>query len=43
MSLMVGCLGTNSVGLAMNPQDLAPEHAGSMFGLMNTVSALTGK
>lgn len=42
MSFMVGCLGTNTSGLAMNPQDLAPEHAGSMFGLMNTISAISG-
>jgi len=42
MTLMIGCLGTNSVGLAMNPQDLAPEQAGSLFGFMNTIAALTG-
>lgn len=26
----------------MNPQDLAPEYSGSVFGLMNTMGAIPG-
>jgi ACS family sodium-dependent inorganic phosphate cotransporter-like MFS transporter 9 len=26
----------------VNPQDLAPKHAGSVFGVMNTIGALPG-
>lgn len=28
--------------MTVNPQDLAPNHSGSVFGLMNTVGAIPG-
>ncbi|XP_057314350.1 solute carrier family 17 member 9-like [Hydractinia symbiolongicarpus] len=42
MTSIIGLLGCNSSGIGMNPQDLAPKHAGSLFGIMNTLGAISG-
>lgn len=38
-----GGTGFHNNGITVNPQDLAPTHAGSVFGLMNTVGSVPGK
>ncbi|XP_077531730.1 voltage-gated purine nucleotide uniporter SLC17A9-like isoform X1 [Haemaphysalis longicornis] len=42
VSLAVACSGFHNSGVFINPQDIAPLHAGSVFGLMNTVGAIPG-
>lgn len=42
MACTVACCGFHNAGIMVNPQDLAPKHAGSVFGFMNTVGALPG-
>lgn len=42
MACTVACCGFHSAGIMVNPQDLAPRYAGSVFGVMNTVGALPG-
>lgn len=42
MACTVACCGFHSAGIMVNPQDLAPKYAGSVFGVMNTVGALPG-
>ena len=42
MSGAVACCGFHNAGIMVNPQDLAPKFAGSVFGVMNTVGALPG-
>lgn len=37
-----GASGFHSSGVIVNPQDLAPTHSGSVFGLMNTFGAIPG-
>ncbi|XP_063236851.1 voltage-gated purine nucleotide uniporter SLC17A9 isoform X2 [Bacillus rossius redtenbacheri] len=42
MTLAVSASGFHNNAILVNPQDLAPAHAGSVFGLMNTVGAVPG-
>lgn len=42
MSIIIGVTGFHSGAISVNPQDLAPNHSGSVFGLMNTVGAIPG-
>jgi len=42
MACTVACCGFHNAGIMVNPQDLAPRHAGSVFGVMNTIGALPG-
>lgn len=43
LALIIGGSGFHSNAIAVNPSDLAPQHSGSVFGLMNTVGAIPGK
>lgn len=38
----LGGSGFHSSAVMVNPQDLAPKHSGSVFGLMNTFGAIPG-
>lgn len=43
--LMTTCLfaaAFHNVACVVNPQDLAPKHSGSIFGIMNAVGAMPG-
>ncbi|EAA14792.2 AGAP008942-PA [Anopheles gambiae str. PEST] len=42
MSIIIGLSGLHNNAVTVNPQDLAPSHSGSVFGLMNTVGAIPG-
>ncbi|XP_058452698.1 voltage-gated purine nucleotide uniporter SLC17A9 [Malaya genurostris] len=42
MSIIIGLSGLHNNAVTVNPQDLAPNHSGSVFGLMNTVGAIPG-
>lgn len=42
VTLAVASSGFHNSGVFINPQDIAPLHAGSVFGLMNTVGAIPG-
>lgn len=42
MTIAIGASGFHSNAILVNPQDLAPQHSGSVFGLMNTVGAVPG-
>nr|XP_047124287.1 solute carrier family 17 member 9 isoform X3 [Hydra vulgaris]XP_047124294.1 solute carrier family 17 member 9 isoform X4 [Hydra vulgaris] len=42
MTLIIGGMGANSSGIGMNPQDLAPNHAGLIYGVANTLGAISG-
>jgi len=42
MSLNIGGNAFSSCSIALNSQDLAPKHAGSLHGLMNSAGALAG-
>ncbi len=42
MACIVACCGFHNAGIMVNPQDLAPKYAGSVFGVMNTLGALPG-
>ncbi|CAL1529513.1 unnamed protein product [Lymnaea stagnalis] len=42
MALAVACCGFHHSGISVNPQDIAPKHAGSVFGLMNMAGAIPG-
>ena len=42
MACTVACCGFHNAGIMVNPQDLAPKHAGSVFGVMNTIGAIPG-
>lgn len=42
VTLAVASSGFHNSGVFINPQDIAPLHAGSIFGLMNTVGAIPG-
>jgi ACS family sodium-dependent inorganic phosphate cotransporter-like MFS transporter 9 len=42
MACTVACTGFHNAGIMVNPQDLAPKYAGSVFGVMNTMGALPG-
>uniref|UniRef100_A0A6M2DGB8 Putative permease of the major facilitator superfamily protein n=1 Tax=Xenopsylla cheopis TaxID=163159 RepID=A0A6M2DGB8_XENCH len=42
MVVIIGGTGFHNNGITVNPQDLAPTHAGSVFGLMNTVGSVPG-
>lgn len=42
MACAVACCGFHNAGIMVNPQDLAPKFAGSVFGVMNTLGALPG-
>ncbi len=42
MACTVACCGFHNAGIMVNPQDLAPKYAGSVFGVMNTLGALPG-
>ncbi len=42
---MTFCLfvhGFHNTGAVVNPQDLAPKHSGTVFGVMNAVGAVPG-
>ncbi len=43
---MAACLfatGFHNLGSVVNPQDLAPKHSGSVFGIMNATGAIPGE
>ncbi|XP_012527209.1 solute carrier family 17 member 9 isoform X2 [Monomorium pharaonis] len=42
LALIIGGSGFHNNAIAVNPSDLAPNHSGSVFGLMNTVGAIPG-
>ena len=45
LALMTLCLffaGFHNSAVIVNPQDLAPRHSGSVFGIMNAVGAMPG-
>lgn len=42
MTITIGCCGFHSGGILVNPQDIAPAYAGSVFGVMNTAGAVPG-
>lgn len=42
MTIIIGGTGFHNNSVTVNPQDLAPLHSGSVFGLMNTVGAIPG-
>lgn len=42
MTVIVGGSGFHNAAVTVNPQDLAPNFSGSVFGLMNTVGAIPG-
>lgn len=42
MALAVACCGFHNSGILVNPQDIAPKHAGSVFGIMNMAGAIPG-
>lgn len=42
MACTVACCGFHNAGIMVNPQDLAPKYAGSVFGVMNTIGAMPG-
>jgi len=42
MTIIIGGTGFHNNAVTVNPQDLAPDHSGSVFGLMNTVGAIPG-
>ncbi|XP_064490218.1 voltage-gated purine nucleotide uniporter SLC17A9-like isoform X2 [Ornithodoros turicata] len=42
VTLAVASSGFHNSGVFINPQDIAPLHAGSVFGLMNTIGAVPG-
>lgn len=42
MTIIIGGTGFHNNAVTVNPQDLAPSHSGSVFGLMNTVGAIPG-
>lgn len=41
--IISGGTGFHNNAVIVNPQDLAPSHSGSVFGLMNTFGAIPGK
>ncbi|XP_012281033.1 solute carrier family 17 member 9 [Orussus abietinus] len=41
-TLIIGGSGFHNTAIVVNPADLAPKYAGSVFGLMNTVGAIPG-
>ena len=42
MTLCLFCAGFHNAAVLVNPQDLAPKHSGSVFGIMNAVGAIPG-
>lgn len=42
MAAAVACCGFHNSGILVNPQDIAPKHAGSVFGIMNMAGAIPG-
>lgn len=42
MTIIIGVTGFHNAAVTVNPQDLAPNYSGSVFGLMNTVGAIPG-
>jgi ACS family sodium-dependent inorganic phosphate cotransporter-like MFS transporter 9 len=42
MTVAIAATGFHNNAILVNPQDLAPKHSGSVFGLMNTVGAVPG-
>ncbi|KAI3381329.1 hypothetical protein SNEBB_009304 [Seison nebaliae] len=42
MSFAVACCGFHNSGIMINPTDIAPSHAGSVFALMNMAGAIPG-
>lgn len=42
MSIITGASGFHNSSCTINPQDLAPNHSGSVFGLMNTAGSVPG-
>jgi ACS family sodium-dependent inorganic phosphate cotransporter-like MFS transporter 9 len=37
MAVAVAGCGFHSSGIQVNPQDIAPKHAGSVFGMVHTI------
>lgn len=42
VTVAVSATGFHNSAILVNPQDLAPQHSGSVFGIMNTVGAIPG-
>ena len=43
MTICLFSAGFHSSAIIVNPQDLAPKHSGSVFGIMNAAGAMPGK
>lgn len=43
MTIIIGGTGFHNSAVVVTPQDIAPVHSGSVFGLMNTFGAIPGK
>lgn len=43
INIIIGGTGFHNNAVIVNPQDIAPAHSGSVFGLMNTFGAIPGK
>ena len=42
MTLCLFSAGFHNAAVIVNPQDLAPKHSGSVFGIMNAFGAIPG-
>lgn len=42
LSVCIGVMGFHNAAVTVNPQDLSPNHSGSVFGLMNTLGSIFG-
>uniref|UniRef100_A0A183B5L7 MFS domain-containing protein n=1 Tax=Echinostoma caproni TaxID=27848 RepID=A0A183B5L7_9TREM len=42
MAMALACLGFHCSGILLNPQDLAPNHGGQLYGVMATVGTIPG-
>ncbi|KAH8863304.1 Solute carrier family 17 member 9 [Schistosoma japonicum] len=42
MAFALACLGFHCSGVLLNPQDMAPEHGGQLYGIMATVGTFPG-
>ncbi|THD22057.1 MFS transporter ACS family solute carrier family 17 [Fasciola hepatica] len=42
MAMALACLGFHCSGVLLNPQDLAPNHGGQLYGVMATVGTIPG-
>ena len=43
MTICLFASGFHNAAVVVNPQDLAPKHSGSIFGVMNAAGAIPGE